>query len=224
MLGHGTTTPADGTTGTPNPADTAASAAAPAASGAKTPRTFTQDELDTIVEARLKRAVPADYEELKALKVSKDAEDEKTKTETQKAEDARVKREGNLAKRETALDAKAARLAVIEAAAAAKATDVDIVAALLAGSPDITVDKDGNVLGAKEAVEALLKTKPVLAGSGTPNRVGGEFGGTDQKTAAEKIRQLEIDANLATDPRIRQAKLAEARDLKMSQMVGPARS
>jgi len=216
-----TTPPANGSTGTPADAGTATGVAA-----GKPERTFTQTELDAILEARLKRAVPADYEELKALKTAADTAKETEKTEIQRIKDE-LEKERNGRKTDAAsVNDAYKKLAIVTAATAAKAVDPDVIVALLASDDTILVDKNHGVSGAKEAVAALLAAKPYLAGSqALPGKAGGEFGGADQKTIAEQIRQLETDAASATDVRVRQTKLSEARDLKMRQQItGTART
>lgn len=205
--------PADDATGTA--AGTAGSEAPQ--SGTKPPKTFTQEELDAIVEARLKRAVPVDYAELQALKVERDAAAEASKTELQKEKDARAAAEAKGQQAIANANQRLVRAAIIEQAASQGAVDADTVAALLAGSEDITVTDGGDVAGAKKAVADLLKDKPFLVKASTPGASGGEFGGTDPKDKGTKILELEQKAN---DPKLtaqeRQAHYAEARALKLT--------
>lgn len=168
-------------------------------------RTFTQADLDRIVQERLARAVPADYEELKAKAGELDKMKEGEKTELQKAQEAAAE----ASKRDEASQAELAkvkRLTAIQLQAMAQGADADTVAALLADSKSITV-KDGEVQGVKEAVEALLKEKPFLKIGGHTS--GGEFGGNDGKTIAEQIAELEAKGD-------RQSR-SEARRLKINQ-------
>ena len=62
--------------------------------------------------------------------------------------------------------------------------------------------------GAKEAVKALLKEKPILAGTAGAAS-GGQFGGDDPRSIDEKIAEAE-----------RNGKWAEARDLKVRKGLG----
>lgn len=199
-------------------AKAAADAAGAAGAGTKPPKTFTQDELDAILEARLKRAVPADYEELKALKAANDAKAEAEKTELQAAKDeaaaAKALGQAATAKAHTALR----KAAIISEATSQNAVDTDAVVALLASNQDVTVDADGNVTGAKAAVKALLTDKPFLAKAGTPGASGGEFRGTDPKTIKDKIADLERQAaDTKLSAAERSMKLREARELKLQQ-------
>jgi len=181
------------------------------------PKTFTQEELDAIIETRLRRAIPADYESLKAMKVEKDAKDEENKTELQKAKDASALAEATAQKRIASADARLLRAAILEAATKAGAVDAEIVVALLVSSGDVTIEADGTVKGATTAVKALLKDKPFLATAGTPAAAGdGGFRGIDPKDKPARIIQLEEKAR---DPKIstreRQAFREEARILKI---------
>jgi hypothetical protein len=169
-------------------------------------RTFTQQELDDIVKARVARAVPEDYEELKKLKVAKDEEDEAKKNDLQKAQDAatKAKQERDEARAE-ALATK--RETAIQLEAVAQGGDPELVAMALAKDETIKVE-DGQVVGTKEAVEALLTRKPNLKTGGV-RQSGGEFGGVNTATTSERIAELEAKG----DPQ----SLAEARRLKVAQ-------
>lgn len=153
---------------------------------------FTQEELDRIIADRVRRARPDDYDDLLKLKSERDAEAEAKKTELEKERDARKAAEKSAKELSSKANTRLVRAEILSEAVAQNAADSDIVIALLAGSKDITVDEEGNVLGVKTAVEALLKNKPVLVkGKGTPSASGGEFGGDDPKTKLAKIADLE---------------------------------
>lgn len=176
------TPPVDGQQGTP-----------PVAGGADAPKpvkTFTQEELDAILEARLKRAVPSDYEDLKKLADRVKAEEDAKKDELQKAKDAQAEAEKRATDAITRANASVRRAAIIEAATAANAADNETVVALLDSSDAITVAEDGSVKGAKEAVTKLLKDKPFLVKTSASSS-GGEFGGNDQSTLDEQIAAAE---------------------------------
>lgn len=181
-------------------------------------KTFTQDELDAIVTDRLRRAVPKDYEELKAKAAKADEAEEAKKSELQKAKDEAKAAKDASAERESRANAKLRRAAILEEAGKQKAIDGDVVVALLTSDATITVDDDGNVAGVTEAVKKLLKDKPVLVA-----QAGGrpEFGGNDPKSNLEKIAKLERDAQ---DPKLshreRSELYAEARRLKLSGSTG----
>jgi len=187
-----------------------AGAGAPAAgAGAPPPeKTFTQAELDAILEARLKRAIPADYEELKTLAAKAKERDEADKTDLQKAQEAQALAEKKARDREQTANLRLKRAAIIEAATAANAADTDIVIALLMGDEAITVEEDGSVKGAAKAVKDLIAAKPFLAKSAAGTASGGQFGGQDHKTLDERIREAEGKGDLAT-----------ARSLKLQKMT-----
>lgn len=194
----------DGTTGTP-PAGTP-----PKTPEAPKPITFaSQEELDAIIEARVARAKPKDYDELVALreKVTKAAEQEKT--DLQKEKDARVAAEAKAAEAESKANAILIRAAIMTEAAAQNAADADVVVSLLAGNESITVDGE-QVKGAKAAVKKLLEEKPFLVkASQTPGASGGQFGGNDSRTLKERIAEAESKGDWS-----------QARRLKSAQLVG----
>ena len=169
---------------------------------------LTQEQLDKIIADRVARAVPSDYEELKALKEEKNAATEKEKTELQKAQEseAKAKRERDEARAETL---KAKRETAIQLEAVSQGGDPELIALALAGDATIKVE-DGQVVGVKEAVEALLVRKPNLKLGGV-RQSGGEFGGTDGKTISEKIAELEKKGDRDS--------LREARTLKLTQTL-----
>ncbi len=170
--------------------------------------TLTQEELDAIIATRLKRAQPKDYEALKA-KAQRWEEAEAAKRSTEEAATAKAQEaEAAALAKDAKANAKLKAAAIMKAAVDLKATDTDIVLAMLRDSGDITVDDDGEVDGATAAVKALLKARPILAGKAAPAS-GAEFGGNDPTSIAEKIAALERDG-----------KYNEARDLKLQQGLG----
>jgi hypothetical protein len=184
------------------------------------PITFSsQEELDRIIADRVRRAIPSDYEDLKKLKAAKDAEAEAEKTELQKEKDARKAAEVAAKEKDSRANTKLVRAELLTEAAAQNALDSDIVVALLQGSTDITVNDEGEVRGAKEAVAKLLKDKPILV-KGKVAASGAEFGGNDPKARVAKIAELEARMN---DPKLsqseRQAAGRDARSLKLEQNI-----
>jgi multidrug efflux pump subunit AcrA (membrane-fusion protein) len=205
------------------PADSVAGDAAGAAGGTTPPKTLeapkplslTQEDLDRIIAERVRRAVPADYEDLKGKAAKYDEAQAASQSELEKAQ-AKAKRAEEA--RDAAINAANATLVraeVLTEASAQGAIDAETVVALLAGSGAITV-VDGKVTGVREAVKALLKEKPFLLKSPTPSASGDEFGGNDPKTKAGKIAELEAKARSSTTSTERAAFLKEARALKLS--------
>src|SRR6185369_17283814 len=98
------------------------------------PITFkSQEDLDAIIEARVARAKPKDYDDLVALKARVDAEAEEKKTELQKEKDARTQAETAAAEKISKANAKLIRAELLKEAAAQGAVDADVVVQLLAG-------------------------------------------------------------------------------------------
>lgn len=142
-------------------------------------KTFTQADVDRIVQDRLGRVKPeppADYAELQAAKKRLDELETAGKTEVERAT-AQIttltsERDAAHAARDQAItDAKNERLraAIVSEAAKQKAVDPDDVFALLPKDA-VTIGDDGQVTGAEGAVKALLEAKPHLVGSTTPPR------------------------------------------------------
>ena len=177
-------------------------------------KSFSQADVDRIVSERLARAKsspPPDYDQLKAAA-----------SELEQLKAAQLSETEKLQKRAEAAEAKAAeaasraqgalrRAAIVAAAQRAGAVDPDAVVALLDQS-SVTVDDDGTVTGAEEAVKDLLKAKQYLVGKTPTPAPGGADGGprgkaptsitkeslkamTPQQIAA--LPQAEIDRVLA---------------------------
>ncbi len=173
------------------------------------PLNLTQAQLDKIIADRVKRAVPEDYEELRVIKEERDKAKEDEKTELQKAQDAAAEAKSEGKKALAKANARLLKAAILAEAAQAGALDSDIVVMALAGSDKITVDKDGEVIGAKEAVTAFLAEKPYLV-KGKSGANGGEFGGNDGKTIAERIAALEATGTRESREEARRLKVQHA--------------
>jgi hypothetical protein len=146
--------------------------------GGQAEKTFTQADVDRIVQdrlARAKSAPPADYEDLKAKAAKFDELDAANKSELEKAQEAARKATEERAKAVERANAALRRGAVTAAAVKAGAVDPDAVLALIAQDA-VTVGDDGQVTGAEEAVTSLLKDKPYLVGK-QPKFSGGADGG-----------------------------------------------
>lgn len=161
--------------GEPTPEEQAAAEAAAAAeaeAAAAAGKTFSQADVDRIVQERLARAKttpPADYEELQA-KAARLAEIEaENKSELEKATARAEKAEQ--AATATLERAKATLLkSAIIAAAAGKLADPSDAVALI-DRTSFEFDADGNPTNVEDAVNSLLEAKPHLAAA------GGERGG-----------------------------------------------
>lgn len=202
-----TTAPADGTTGTQTPAATPPAEG----QGGGTPpagRTFTQAELDAIVQDRVARAKPADYDEAAAALAREKARAEGEKSDLQKAQDAQRASDEKATAAERRAE-EALRTSEIRIEALKQGADEELVALALSADSSVEV-KDGKVVGAKEAVEKLLERKPNLK-IGASRQSGGEFGGTDGSTVHEQIIALEAKGDKDS--------MAQARRLKIAQQL-----
>jgi len=153
-------------------------------------KTFTQAELDKIVSDRLKREKDkyADYDAVKAKAKQLDDLEAANKTELERAQAERdtLKAERDAAKAE----ARATRVqsAVISAASEAGAINPADVMAVLAADA-VTVKDDGTIEGVKEAVAAVLATRPHWKASNKPTGdvdQGGRGGATTDFSKASK--------------------------------------
>jgi hypothetical protein len=205
-----TTPPADGTTGTPAATGDGTQSQTPAPTAGdtnpQTGKTFTQEELNQIVADRVARAKPADYDEAKAAMAELNSIKEGQKTDLQKAQEAAESRKQERDSARSELNA-ARRTAEIRIEALKQGADEELTMALLANDATIKVE-DGRVVGAAEAVAALIERKPNLKTGGT-RQSAGEFGGNDGATVAEKIAALEREGTKDS--------LREARRLKIRQ-------
>ncbi|RCX22951.1 hypothetical protein DFP94_101540 [Fontibacillus phaseoli] len=176
-------------------------------------KTFSQAEVDEIVTKRLTRDRKGreDYDDIKAkLDALEQAEAERKKAELSEAErlaaeleEARAKAQEAEQARESALTAANQRLINAEFKTLARDANIPadrLAAALkLADLGAVTVDEEGNAVGAKEAVDALVAAYPYLVAQAAPKPIGGAAGGGDPlpdktkeqllKEAADKARR-----------------------------------
>jgi len=158
--------------------DAAATAAAAAAAADKS---FSQADVDRIVQERLARAKttpPDDYEELKAAKAELDKIRDGEKTELQKAQERAQQLERERDEAQTSAKETRLRSAIVAEAAKKGVSDPQDAIALIDRSK-LQLDDDGNPTNIAEAMEALLEAKPYLAGGGNDGRVTGN-GNADQ--------------------------------------------
>jgi hypothetical protein len=143
-------------------------------------KTFTQADLDRIVQDRLNRdrAKFADYDDLKAKATKLDELEQANKTELEKLLARAEEAEKRAAEASERAIQSARRVALVSAATAAGAVDPDAVLKLV-DADALTIGDDGQVTGAEEAVKALLESKPYLVGSNnnTPAPRGAVEGG-----------------------------------------------
>lgn len=166
---------------------------------------FTQEDLDRVVQERLSRATPKDYEDLKAKAAEFDKLQESQKTEVERAIARAEKAETKTTETEAKANAKLKRAAIIEAAANQSAADVSVVVALLVNDESIAIGKDDEITGADAAVKKLLKEKPFLVKGASTGASGGEFGGNDSEAIADRIAKAEASGDFDTAMRLKLA-------------------
>lgn len=221
---------ADPTTGTGGAGSGGGGGTGSPASGAAggEPRSFTQDQVDAIVQERLardRRDRPSD-DEIANLRERAGKLDEIEAANRSELERAIERAEAAERERDDTKTTtqKALRTAEIRAAAAtAGAIDAGEVYAILAAGGfktkdkdgkelEVTVGDDGLVTGAKEAVEALLASKQHLVGNGTPDP--GPGGGGARTTVSsssldEQIAEAEKAGDWTRAGRLKAQKLAQ---------------
>lgn len=157
-------------------------------------KTFTQADVDKIVQDRLARAKatpPSDYEDLKAKAARLDEIEAQNKSELEKANDriAALERERDdvrLAAQETAL-----RSSIIAEAAKKNVVDPDAVLALVDRAA-LEFGDDGAPKNVESVVSTLLDAKPYLAGKpagGSADQGGRGSNGVKQVTR-EELRSM----------------------------------
>lgn len=165
-------------------AETTAATTAAAAATETAARTFSQADLDKIVQDRLARE-RAKYEGFDDLKKKADEFDklqEAQKTELERANEARAKAERDAADAAERAQRLLADTAIITAAAGKFADPADAVALLDRAQIDFA--DDGTPTNVGDLVSALLEAKPHLAASrpvGSADQ-GARSGGADQIT------------------------------------------
>lgn len=169
-------------------------------------KTFTQAELDGIIKQRLARAVPADYDELKARAEKLDALEAGQKTDLEKAVARAERAEAKTTEVETRANSTLKRAAILAEAARQNSADPDVVVALLVNNESITINKEGEVEGTKEAVKALLKEKAYLVKGAVTGASGGQFGGNEQPSYDEQIAAAEKSGDINGAMRLKVAK------------------
>jgi hypothetical protein len=170
---------------------------------------MTQEELDRMIADRITRERKkfADYDDIKTkLSDHEKAEEarkladmsDKERLEAEKA-DALEKAQAAEESRDKALTAANQRLIKSEFRALARESGIRADALddafKLADTSAVSVDDDGNVIGVKDVIEALVKDKPYLAEAKkeTPKKIGEGTNHSDDKTQ-KTAEQLLADA------------------------------
>ncbi|HEY7429252.1 MAG TPA: hypothetical protein VH641_00810 [Streptosporangiaceae bacterium] len=177
-------------------------------------RTFTQAELDDMIERRLarERAKYADYGDLQAKAAEYDKHVEASRTEQEKAV-AAARGEGK-AEAQAAANDRLLR-AEIRAAAAGKLADPGDAVRLLDLS-QFTVGEDGEIDGnaIEAAIGQLVKDKPYLAADAKRFQGTGDGGPREPANSPKQVTQTEFDA-MTPDQRVQARK-----EGRLTQLLG----
>lgn len=137
--------------------------------GDKGGRTYAQEEVEALIRDRIKRE-----RKMWAQKF----EDEKKKAAMSEAE--RLKAEKEEAEKNAAAAVERANLRLIRSEVVSQAAKLNIVdpdaAYMLMDKTDVKVEDDDTVVGVKEALQALIKSKPYLTGSKQAQKTGDDQG------------------------------------------------
>ena len=167
-------------------------------------RTFTQAELDKIVQdrvARVKREVPDDYEDLRAA-AAELAEFKKSQlTELEQAQQAREAAEKAAAEALARANSRLIQAEILREATEQKAIRPEHMHRLI-DTEKVTVGDDGQVAGAEEAIKAFLEANPEYVGKGrlTEPVEQGARGTTPTQLTREDLQSMTPEAiNKARD-------------------------
>ncbi len=150
------------------PADPPATPPAAPPPPAEPPRTFTQDELERQIGERLarERSKYGDYEDLKAKAAKFEEHEQAQLSELERERQARTAAEEKATAATSRAQDALVRAALISASAGTVDPDAVQIFALQKGT--VTIGDDGQVTGAREAVEAVLAEKKYLVGTRSP--------------------------------------------------------
>lgn len=160
----------------------------PPTNGGGGDRTFSQADVDRIVQERLGRERQrfSDYEDLKAKAAKLDEIEAASKSELEKATERASKAEQEAQQIREAANRRLVEAAVIAAATKAKVLKPEHMPRLI-DTGSVTVGDDGQVTGAEDAVTAFLEANPEYVGASA------RPGGADQG-ARGGAQQLGADA------------------------------
>lgn len=147
-------------------------------------RTFSQSELNAIVQDRIarERGRFANYKELETKAAEYDKLEAERMSEVERATNEATASRDRAEKAETALKSERLRNAVYTGSIKAGVVDPDAVLALI--ERDSLIDSDGNPSGIDDAIAALLEAKPYLRANTNPAKPVGNIGnGTRADTA-----------------------------------------
>lgn len=152
-------------------------------------RTFTQAELDRIVQdrvARVKREAPADYEELKAKAAQLEELETAKLSELEQEKKAREKAEKQAAEAMKRANERLLQAEILAEATAQQAIRPEHLHRLI-DTDTVTIGDDGQVTGVQDAVKAFLEANPEYVGTSRP------AGPVDQGARGTTPKQLTRD-------------------------------
>lgn len=161
-------------------------------------KTFTQEDVDRIVQdrvARVKSTPPDDYDDLKAKAARLDEIEAKSKTDFEKMSDRAASLERERDEARLALQDQTVRTALITEAAKKNAVDPDAVVALVDRAA-LEFDKSGAPSNVDHVVSSLLEAKPWLLGKTgmTGSADQGSRGGSSVKQVTREELATMTDA------------------------------
>lgn len=174
---------------------------------AGTDKTFTQADLDRIVQDRLARQAKQyeGFDDLKKKATEFDKLQEAQLSELERERKAREKAEQDSAKRIEAANRRLIEAAVLAQATAQKAIKPEHLHRLI-DTDKVTVGDDGQVTGADEAVKAFLEANPEYVGKSTPPP-----GAADQGARNGGVKQLTREDIASMSPEQVRSALKEGR-------------
>lgn len=157
-------------------------------------RTFSASDVDRIVRERLARAKtkpPDDYEELKAKAARLTELEQANQTELEKAQARAVELEQKATDASARAQEALLRSAVVSEAARKNVVDPEAAFALLDRAA-LELDADGAPTNIADAMDALLKNKPYLAGGKATGAAdqGARQGGAQGQLSREQLKTM----------------------------------
>lgn len=186
---------ADGSTDDPPKADPPKSDPPKADPPGDQAKTFTQAELERIVQDRVARESKKydGFDDLKTKAAEFDKIQDQQKSELQRANERAEKAERDAAERTTAANTRLMEAAVLSEATKQKAIKPEHLFKLI-DTKKVTVGDDGQVAGAEGAVKAFLEANPEYVGTTSHNGGAdqGARGGTKQFKTTDGMSSAEI--------------------------------
>lgn len=176
--------------------DDTGTAAPPVGDPPAATRTFSQEDVDRIVQERLARAKsqpPADYEDLKAAAERLKEIEAANKTELEKAQERAAELEAQAARVKETADKRLIEAAVLAEGARQNAVKPEHLHKLI-DTGEVTVGDDGQVTGVEDAVKAFLDANPEYVGTSRPS------GSADQGARDGGKKQLSREALSSMTP------------------------